>query len=189
MKNHSHVDLRDTQKFCDLLIAEILEKPQREDFGFSRIQAGQGAAQTFAQLAAVGFGTVAAQVVGRDVVDWDVVRVLAGPNNVQRRVNGCAPEIAFLAFHGAGGMVAAQHPQKYGLQYIFGVGRIARYAVSRAEDQAVVGLEHPLEVVGDRSNGFLPDRELQWATSCSFIPKDGRIDSLLQGGGDRCLSG
>ena len=49
------------------------------------------------------------------------------------------------------------------MQYVFGVRSIARDAVSRAEDQTVVGLEHPLDVIGDRSNGFLPDRELQWA--------------------------
>jgi hypothetical protein len=49
------------------------------------------------------------------------------------------------------------------LQHIFGVGRVACDSIGSAEHQAVVSLEHPLEIVWYRSNGFLPNRELQRA--------------------------
>jgi hypothetical protein len=49
------------------------------------------------------------------------------------------------------------------LQHVLGVGRVACDAIRRAEHQAVMSLEHPLEIIRYRSNGFLPNRELQRA--------------------------
>ena len=76
-------------------------------------------------------------------------------NHIQSRIDGRAPQITFRIFQRIGLPPAAQQAQKDRLQSIFGITRVPRYPVGRAENKLVMRSKRSLEFIRNRDRRFL----------------------------------
>ena len=80
---------------------------------------------------------------------------LSRSDHVQSRIDGRAPQITFRVFQRIGLVPAAQQTQKDRLQRIFGIARVPRDPVGRAENKLVMRSKRSLEFIRYRDCRFL----------------------------------
>ncbi len=139
-----------------MLVAEILEMAERKDLRRTRTEGCEGAAQALLQFAAGRYGAFEGGLIQRQSAIG-----MARPKNIERGIHRGAPQVTLLLFGRTAGGRLPQDTKKYGLQHVFGIGRIAGDPVSGAEYQAVVGLENPAEFSRLRKYRLLTDCQLQ----------------------------
>ena len=148
------MNLRHSEHTCDFGIGIALKEAEREDFGRARIQTCKGAAEGVAQFPGI--------VAGYDgFVQWHVWRALPQANDIHRRVNGGAAQVALLVFERLGRAAPPNQAKEDLLEHVFRISRVTGNAVGRAEDEPVALLEDPFDGAGSRDGVDLSEREFQ----------------------------
>ena len=148
MDNYCNQHLRNAERARNLGIAQAFQEAQRKNFRRTRLQLRQRAGQSLPQCAIVVSGFIG------QFGKLDEMNRLPGSNDVKSRVDRRAAQIALCVLHRAQLLRLAQQAQEDGLQHVLGVGRIARNAIGRAKDQAVVVSKRLLEFARDRDCRF-----------------------------------
>ena len=78
------------------------------------------------------------------LVEGDTVHILPGAHQIERRVHRRAAQKTGHVLHRRRAGLALHQAQKDGLQHVFGVRRVSRYAVGGAEHQGIVLAENAL---------------------------------------------
>ena len=151
MERDSDEHLRDIKSTGYLLIAEIFEIAQGENFGGTFREGTEGAAEAFFD-AAFRRGRRGGGSVEDGFVDWDDTGGARFADDVERGVDGGAAQITLFELDGRGTGGLAEHTEEDSLENVFSVGSVTGDAISRAENHSVMGFKNATEFRGLRKN-------------------------------------
>ena len=164
MHNDGHQHLGKTEYSRNLLIAESLEKTQREDLRGTRLQSGERPGQSLPQLARLVVNRFRGQL-GKFHGEMGLAR----SKHIQGPIDRRPAQVTLLVLQRSLLFAAAEYCQKHGLGYVLGVGRVANDPVSRTEDQAVMRPKYSLEFARDCDRSFLCQYALQGTPPIAFF--------------------